>query len=82
MFLLKIEKNHKAIEVESRYINFIQDVLITIHENLRELNERKNFADPEELSHIEAKILTYHEILAIIKVSAEEFDIPKKDIGI
>ncbi|MEX2231509.1 MAG: hypothetical protein WD824_05080 [Cyclobacteriaceae bacterium] len=44
------------IKQEIRYIEFIHDVLISVHENLRELNEHKNFADPEELSHIEAKI--------------------------
>ena len=68
--------------MEKQYIDFIQDVLISIHENLHELNERKNFAAPEELTHIEAKILAYHEIIAIIRVSAEEFDLPKKEIGI
>jgi hypothetical protein len=38
--------------MEKRYIEFIQDVLITIHENIHELNERKSFADPSELTHI------------------------------
>ena len=57
-------------------------MLISIHENLHELDQRKNFADPEELAHIEDKILAYHEILAIIRVSAEEFNLPKEEIGI
>lgn len=64
------------------FINFIQDVLITIHENIRELNERKNFADTEELTHIEAKLLAYHEVLTIIRFSADEFEIPREEIGI
>jgi hypothetical protein len=68
--------------MEKRYIEFIQDVLITIHENIHELNERKSFADPSELTHIEAKLITYQEILAIIRVSAEEFGFPKSEIGI
>lgn len=68
--------------MDKRYIDFIQDVLISIHENLHELTERKGFADPEELTHIEAKILAYREILAIIKTSAGEFDLPKEEIGI
>ena len=68
--------------MEKRYIEFIQDVLISIHENLHELTGRKGFADPEELTHIEAKILAYHEILAIIKTSAAEFNLPKEEIGI
>jgi hypothetical protein len=68
--------------MEKRYIEFIQDVLISIHQNLHELTDRKSFADPEELTHIEAKILAYQEMLAIISVSAEEFGLPKKDIGL
>jgi hypothetical protein len=57
-------------------------VLISIHENLHELTERKNFADPEELPHIEAKILAYHEMLMILKTSASEFNLPVKEIGL
>lgn len=68
--------------MEKRYIEFIQDVLISIHENLHELTERKGFADPEEITHIEAKILAYREILAIIRMSAAEFGLPNEEIGI
>jgi hypothetical protein len=68
--------------MEKQYIEFIQDVLITIHENIHELQERKNFAEPEELTHIEAKLMAYHEMLAIIRQSAEEFRLPKEEIGI
>lgn len=32
-----------------KYLAYIQDLLITIHEHIRELRERRNFADPEEL---------------------------------
>jgi hypothetical protein len=65
----------------SLYTEFLQDVLITIHANIRELKERKNFAEPEELTHIEAKLLAYNEVLSILKDSAEEFNIPKDEIS-
>lgn len=68
--------------MEDRYVQFIQDVLISIHENIRELKERKTFADPEELTHIEGKLIAYHEMLAILQVSADTFKIPKDSIGI
>ena len=68
--------------MEKKYIEFIQDVLISIHENLHELNERKNFADPEELAHIEGKIMAYQEMLAIIRVSSDQFSLPKQEIGL
>jgi hypothetical protein len=68
--------------MEQRYIEFIQDVLITIHQNIHELHDRKTFAEPEELTHIEAKLLAYQEVLATIKVSAREFNLPESEIGI
>ncbi len=67
---------------EDRYIEFIQDVLISVHENLRELNNRKLFAEPEELTHIEARIMAYHEFLAILRQSARDFRIPADRIGL
>ena len=67
---------------EKQYISFVQDVLITIHANIRELNERKGFADPDELPHIDGKLMAYQEILATLRMSAEEFGIPKGETGI
>lgn len=68
--------------MEKRYIEFIHDVLITIHQNIRELKERRNFADPEERDHIEGKLMAYNEMLSILRMSAEEFKIPKNEIGL
>lgn len=68
--------------MSTRHIEFIQDVLITIHSNIRELRERKNFADPEELTHIEAKLLAYTEVLAILRFSADDVGIDPKEIGL
>jgi hypothetical protein len=68
--------------MDQKSIEFIQDVLISIHENLHELQERKNFADPEELTYIDAKIIAYQEMLAILKSSADQFGIPRGEIGL
>ena len=68
--------------MSTQHIEFIQDVLISIHANIRELTERRNFADPEELTHIEAKLLAYTEVLAILRFSAEDFGIDRKAIGL
>jgi hypothetical protein len=68
--------------MSARHIEYIQDVLITIHSNIRELRERKNFADPEELTHIEAKLLAYTEVLAILRFSADDVGIDPKEIGL
>jgi len=58
LFRQEIKRN-ALVRQGFRYTEFIQDVLISVHENLRELNARKGFADPEELTHIKAKILAY-----------------------
>ena len=68
--------------MQERWVEFMQDVLITIHENMRELKERRGFADPEELTYIEAKLVAYHEILATLKSSALEYKIPKEALGL
>lgn len=65
-----------------RYIEYIQDVLITIHANIRELKERRNFAEPEELTHIEAKLLAYQEILSTLQSTADEFGLDRQEIGL
>jgi hypothetical protein len=68
--------------MEQRYQDFIRDVLITIHMNLVELRQRKSFADPEEHTHIDAKILAYEEMLSILRDSAQEFNIPRAELGL
>jgi hypothetical protein len=68
--------------MNSNFIEFIHDVLITIHENIRDLKGRRSFADPEELTHIEAKLLAYYEVLSALRSSAIEFKIPHEQIGL
>jgi hypothetical protein len=67
---------------DQKYIEFIQDVLISIHQNIQELNERKTFAEPAELDHIEGKLQAYQEILSILQMSAESLGIPKHEAGL
>jgi hypothetical protein len=68
--------------MEASYQDFLRDIVITVQMNIRELKERRNFADPEELNHIEAKLLTYNEVLSILRGSADEFKIPKEEFGL
>jgi len=75
--------NDRALlKQDFRYIEYIQDVLISIHENLRELQQRRNFAEPSELAHIDGKIQAYQEMLSILRMSAESFGLPKHEIGL
>jgi hypothetical protein len=68
--------------MNERWVEFVQDILITIHENIRDLKERRSFADPEELTHIEAKLLAYYEVLSALRASANEFKIPRDQLGL
>lgn len=68
--------------METAYGDFLRDVVITIHMNMRELKERRNFADPEELAHIEAKQIAYEEVISILRASADEFGIQKDEFGL
>lgn len=65
-----------------RYKDFIRDVVITLHMNIRETQERKNFADPAEHTHIDARVQAYNEVLSILSDSADQFNIPKQELGI
>ena len=67
---------------DQRYVDFIHDVLITIHANIREIQQRRGFADPEELTHIEAKLMAYNEVLSILQSSADDFKIPRAELGL
>ncbi|GIL22415.1 MAG: hypothetical protein BroJett042_09280 [Bacteroidota bacterium] len=64
-----------------RYEEFIQDVFISLHANIRELRERKTFADAEELAHIEARLAAYEEVVQIFRESAREFEIPNEAVS-
>lgn len=61
---------------------FIQDVLITIHANIRDLEEKKAFADPEEQDYIDGRLFSYVEMLAILRASARDTGIDPKTMGL
>lgn len=61
---------------------FVQDVLITLHANIRDLEEKRAFADPEEHDYIDGRIVSYGEILAILRASARDTGIDPKAIGL
>ena len=67
---------------EQRLTEYIHNVLISIHENIREIKERKNWADPKELAHIESKLLTYHEVIQIFKFTAKDMGLDEKELGL
>ncbi|QJW90285.1 hypothetical protein HNV11_13320 [Spirosoma taeanense] len=67
---------------ERQMEEFIQDVLISIHANIRDLEEKKSFADPEEQDYIDGRLFSYIEMLAILRASAGDAGIDPKSIGL
>lgn len=61
---------------------YIHNVLITIHENIRETSDRRGWADEDELAHIESRLLVYNEVLQIFKLTAREMELPEKELGL
>ncbi|MVM36918.1 hypothetical protein GO730_03265 [Spirosoma sp. HMF3257] len=62
--------------------DFIQDVLISIHANIRDLKEKRTFADPEEYDYIDGRLFSYGEMLAILRASAVDTGIEPKQLGL
>ncbi|GAB4032606.1 hypothetical protein [Spirosoma gilvum] len=61
---------------------FIQDVLISIHANIRDLEEKRGFADPIEYDYIDGRLFSYVEMLAILRASARDTGIDPRSIGL
>jgi hypothetical protein len=62
--------------MQERWVEFVQDVFITIHENIRGLKERCGLGDPKELTHIKRN--SWHTMKYCPHKSSEvEFEIPK-----
>ncbi|UII25953.1 hypothetical protein LVD15_22030 [Fulvivirga maritima] len=62
--------------------DYLNNVLIGIHENIKEVRDRKGWAEEKEILHIETKLLTYNEVLQIFKFTAKEMGLPEKELGI
>ncbi|RIV17832.1 hypothetical protein DYU11_30620 [Fibrisoma montanum] len=62
--------------------DFIQDVLISLHANIRDLEEKRTFADPEEHNYIDGRLFSYVEVLAILRASAKDTGIDPRRLGL
>lgn len=61
---------------------FLQDVLIMVHANIRDLEEKKAFADPVEQDYLDGRLFSYLEMLAILRSSAQDAGLDPKDLGL
>lgn len=61
---------------------FVQDVLITVYANIRDLEEKRTFADPDEHNYIDGRLFSYVEMLAILRASAQDVGLDPKALGL
>ena len=62
--------------------DFIHDILITLHENIRDLQGKKVYAEPEEQDYLSGRLFSYTEMLEIMKDSARRFGYDPKEMGL
>lgn len=67
---------------EAKFTEFLQDVLITVHANIRDLEEKQGFADPEEQDYIAGRLFSYQEVLAIFRASAKDVGVSLRELGL
>lgn len=63
------------------YLEFVHDVLISLHANSRDLREKLLFCDPEERDYLEGRLMSYQEVLLILRTSAQDFGV-QGEIGL
>ncbi|WP_373514368.1 hypothetical protein [Persicitalea sp.] len=61
---------------------FLQDTLITLHENIRDLQGKKVYAEPEEHIYLAGRLFSYTEMLEIMKDSARRFGYDPAEMGL
>jgi len=61
---------------------FFQDLLITLHENIRDLQGKKVYADAEERDYLAGRLFSYTEMLEIMKDSARRFGYDPAEMGL
>ncbi len=61
---------------------FFQDLLITLHENIRDLQGKKVYADAEERDYLAGRLFSYTEMLEIMNDSARRFGYDPAEIGL
>ncbi|WP_428665254.1 hypothetical protein [Runella sp.] len=66
----------------SQFTEFFHDVIISMHENIRDLEGKKIYAFPEEQDYLNGRLFSYREVIEIMKDSAKSFDIDQKELGI
>jgi hypothetical protein len=66
---------------KNKYLDFVEDTVISIYANMRDLREKLAYCDPEECEYISGRLFTYQEMLEILRFGVIKFDL-KNEIKI
>ena len=64
------------------FVFFLKDVIYILKENIKDLKERKLLALDEEKEYINARLISYHEIITTLKSQLREYNISEEEIGL
>ncbi|GAB3905392.1 hypothetical protein GCM10028803_36190 [Larkinella knui] len=67
---------------QQQFMDFFQDVLISVYANIRDLREKQGFADPEEQDYLRGRLVSYEEILELFRMSARDTGINSRELGL
>lgn len=65
-----------------RFTEFFHDVVISLHENIRDLQSKAVYADPNEQDYLSGRLFSYREVLEIMKFAARDHGLNQKDLGL
>lgn len=68
---------------KKKYPNeLFRDIMISVHENIRDLQGKKVYADPQEQDYLSGRLFSYTEMLEIMKDSARRFGYDPGEMGL
>jgi hypothetical protein len=61
---------------------FLRDVISILSDNISDLKEKRMSADESEKEYINARLMSYHEIISSIREQLKDYKISEEEIGL
>jgi hypothetical protein len=63
---------------QNDYPIFIEDTIISLYANMRDLREKLSFCDPEERDYINGRLFSYQEVIEIFRFGIIKYGLEKE----
>ena len=63
---------------EQSWSDFTLDVIALLYANIRDIEERRGYCDPEERDYLDGRLASYGEVLEILKHAAERYGLARE----